>query len=88
MKAAVLYEFKTLLRVEDVDLGNPKAGEVRVKIVASGVCHSDYSVIHGVLGAKLPVVLGHEGAGVVEEVGPGVTLVKPGDHVVLSVVAN
>lgn len=88
MKAAILYEFKTPLRVEDVDLGNPKAGEVRVKIVASGVCHSDYSVIHGVLGAKLPAVLGHEGAGIVEEVGPGVTLVKPGDHVVLSVVAN
>jgi D-arabinose 1-dehydrogenase-like Zn-dependent alcohol dehydrogenase len=65
-----------------------QAGEVRVKIAASGVCHSDYSVIHGVLGAKLPAVLGHEGAGVVEEVGPGVTLVKPGDHVVLSVIAS
>ena len=88
MKAAVLYECKTPLRVEDVDLDNPKAGEVRVRIVASGVCHSDYSVIHGVLGAKLPAVLGHEGAGVVEEVGPGVTLVKSGDHVVLSVIAN
>src|SRR5712691_3917401 len=88
MKAAVLYEFKPPLRVEDVDLGNPKEGEVRVKIAASGVCHSDYSVIHGVLGAKLPAVLGHEGAGIVEEVGPRVTLVKPGDHVVLSVIAN
>jgi S-(hydroxymethyl)glutathione dehydrogenase / alcohol dehydrogenase len=84
MKAAVLYELKTLLKVEDVDLDNPKRGEVRVKIAANGVCHSDYSVIHGVLRSPLPVVPGHEGAGVVEEVGPDVTLVKPGDHVVLS----
>jgi NDMA-dependent alcohol dehydrogenase len=84
MKAAVLYELKTPLKVEEVDLDPPKAGEVRVKIAANGVCHSDYSVIHGVLRSPLPVVPGHEGAGVVEEVGPGVSLVKPGDHVVLS----
>src|SRR5713226_5280562 len=84
MKAAVLYELKTLLKVEDVDLDNPKAREVRVKIAANGVCHSDYSVIHGVLRSPLPVVLGHEGAGIVEEVGPDVSLVKAGDHVVLS----
>ena len=84
MKAAVLYELKTPLKVEDVDLDNPKAREVRVKIAANGVCHSDYSVIHGVLRSPLPVVLGHEGAGIVEEVGPEVNLVKAGDHVVLS----
>src|SRR5437870_429756 len=78
MRAAVLYELKTPLKVEDVDLDNPQGGEVRVKIAANGVCHSDYSVIHGVLRWPLPVVIGHEGAGVVEEVGPGVTLVKPG----------
>ena len=84
MKAAVLYELKTPLKVEDVDLDNPKAGEVRVKIVANGVCHSDYSVIHGVLRSPLPVVPGHEGAGIVEEVGPEVTMVKPGDHVAIS----
>jgi NDMA-dependent alcohol dehydrogenase len=84
MKAAVLYELKTPLKVDDIDLDNPKGGEVRVKIAANGVCHSDYSVIHGVIRWPLPVVIGHEGAGVVEEVGPGVTLVKPGDHVVLS----
>ena len=84
MKAAVLYELRTPLKVEDVDLDNPKGGEVLVKIAANGVCHSDYSVIHGVIRWPLPVVIGHEGAGVVEEVGPGVTLVKPGDHVVLS----
>src|SRR2546427_88182 len=84
MKAAVLYELKTPLKVEDLDLDNPKAREVRVKIAANGVCHSDYSVIHGVLRSPLPVVPGHEGAGIVEEVGPDVRLVKPGDHVVLS----
>jgi NDMA-dependent alcohol dehydrogenase len=86
MKAAVLYERKTPLKVEEVDLDAPKAGEVLVKVVANGVCHSDYSVMNGVLPFPLPVVPGHEGAGVVEEVGPGVTLVKPGDHVVLSAV--
>jgi S-(hydroxymethyl)glutathione dehydrogenase / alcohol dehydrogenase len=84
MKAAVLYELKTPLKVEDVDLEKPKSGEVLVKIFANGVCHSDYSVIHGVLRSPLPVVIGHEGAGIVQEVGPGVSLVKPGDHVVLS----
>jgi NDMA-dependent alcohol dehydrogenase len=84
MKAAVLYELKTPLKVEDVDLEKPKTGEVLVKIAANGVCHSDYSVIHGVLRSPLPVVIGHEGAGIVQEIGPGVSLVKPGDHVVLS----
>jgi S-(hydroxymethyl)glutathione dehydrogenase / alcohol dehydrogenase len=68
MKAAVLYERKTPLKVEDIDLDPPKAGEVLVKVVANGVCHSDYSVINGVLPLPLPVVPGHEGAGVVEEV--------------------
>jgi NDMA-dependent alcohol dehydrogenase len=84
MKAAVLHELKTALRVEDVDLDHPKEGEARVKIAANGVCHSDYSVIQGVIRFPLPVVVGHEGAGIVEEVGPGVTSVKAGDHVVLS----
>ncbi len=84
MKAAVLYEVDTPLKVEDVDLDSPKSGEVRVRIVANGVCHSDYSIIHGVLRSPLPMVPGHEGAGIVEEVGPNVSLVKPGDHVVLS----
>ena len=60
MKAAVLYERKTPLRIEDVELDPPKAGEVLVKVVANGVCHSDYSVIHGVVPFPLPIVLGHE----------------------------
>ena len=87
MKAAVLYARNTPLKVEEVDLDPPQAGEVLVKIVANGICHSDYSVMKGILQfPPLPTVLGHEGAGIVEEVGPGVTLVKVGDHVVLSAV--
>ena len=75
MKAAVLYAQNTLLKVEEVDLDPPQAGEVLVKIVANGICHSDYSVMKGILQfPPLPTVLGHEGAGIVEEVGPGVTL--------------
>lgn len=87
MKAAVLYERNAPIVIEDLDLAPPKAGEVLVKIVANGICHSDLSVVRGVLPFPLPTVLGHEGAGIVEEVGAGVTLVKPGDHVVLSAVS-
>lgn len=74
------------LEVIDVVVDPPKAGEVRVRMGASGVCHSDLSVVNGTLLSPLPSVLGHEGAGVVEEVGDGVTSVAPGDHVVLSFV--
>jgi len=83
MKAAVLYEVKQPLRVEEVDLDGPHDGEVLVRIGAAGVCHSDYHFMNGDLTVGLPCVLGHEGAGVVEEVGRGVTTVVPGDHVVL-----
>ena len=72
--------------VEDVTLDPPKAGEIRVKMGATGVCHSDLSVINGVLPLPPPMVLGHEGAGVVEELGAGVTSLAVGDHVVLSFV--
>ncbi len=84
MKAAVCYENNQPVRVEDVDQEGPRAAEVRVRMVASGVCHSDLSVVTGVLPLQLPCVLGHEGAGIIEEVGEGVTNVKKGDHVVLS----
>lgn len=83
VKAAVLYAVKQPLRVEDVRLDAPRDGEVLVRIGAAGVCHSDYHFMNGDLPIGLPCVLGHEGAGVVEEVGRGVTTVKPGDHVVL-----
>lgn len=85
VKAAVLYEVNQPIVVEEVDVDGPKAGEVLVKIAATGVCHSCYSVITGKEKWPLPAVLGDEGAGVVEAVGSGVSLVKPGDHVVLSI---
>lgn len=86
MKAAVLYEYKKPLVIEDVDLDEPRTGEVLVKIGAAGICRSDRHFMHGDARIKLPAVLGHEGAGTVKQVGPGVTLVKPGDRVILSFV--
>src|SRR5436189_6412908 len=85
-KAAVCNGINAVLEVVDVGLDGPQAGEVRVRVGASGVCHSDLSVVNGTLLSPLPAVLGHEGAGVVEAIGEGVTRVKPGDHVVLSFV--
>jgi len=85
MKAAVFYEHNAPLKVENIDIDKPKRGEVLVKIAASGVCHSDLSVMNGtMLFPPPPAVLGHEGAGVVQEVGAEVSTVSPGDHVVLS----
>lgn len=88
MKAAVCYEFGKPLVVEDVTLDPPKQGEVRVRIGATAICHSDIHVIRGELGGKTPLVPGHESAGWVDAVGEGVTLVKPGDQVVLSLLAS
>ena len=88
MKAAVLYEPFQPLSVEDLDLERPRRREVLVKLAASGVCHSDLHYIKGDRGHPMPVVLGHEGSGTVEEIGPGVTYAKPGDHVVLSFVPS
>lgn len=85
MKAAVLYEVGQPLRVENVTLGEPEANEVLVKLVATGVCHTDLANIKGDAPAPLPIVLGHEGAGIVEKVGPGVTSLQPGDHVIMMV---
>ena len=70
--------------IEDVELEGPRAGEVLVKIAASGVCRSDHHLVTGATPHPMPVVCGHEGSGVVAEVGKGVTHVRPGDHVVLS----
>ncbi len=88
MKAAVLYEKRRPLVVEELTLEGPREREVLVKLAASGVCHSDLHYIKGEREHPMPVVLGHEGAGIVEEVGPGVTYVRPGDHVVLSFVPS
>jgi len=85
MKAAVLYETNTPLKVEKVTLDEPQANEVLVKIMATGVCHSDLHFMKGEMPVPVPVVPGHEGAGIVEKVGPGVTTLQPGDHVVMMV---
>ncbi|HEX2172091.1 MAG TPA: Zn-dependent alcohol dehydrogenase [Dehalococcoidia bacterium] len=84
MKAAVLYERGTPLKVEEIEILEPRQGEVLVRLGASGVCHSDLHVVNGQIPSPLPIILGHEAAGTVERVGEGVTVVKPGDHVVLS----
>jgi S-(hydroxymethyl)glutathione dehydrogenase/alcohol dehydrogenase len=83
IRAAVLEEFGEPLVVQEVDLAEPHAGEVLVRLVACGVCHTDLYTASGAdPSGYSPTVLGHEGAGVVERVGEGVTLVEPGDHVV------
>src|SRR6266567_1395743 len=87
-RTAVLYRPGEAIRVEEVELDPPKDHEVQVKMVAAGICHSDYHIVVGDLPAYLPIALGHEGAGIVEEVGPGVTNCKPGDHVVLSFIPS
>ena len=81
--AAVLPELHAEFVVEDVELEEPRAGEAVVRVVACGVCHTDDITRHGDLPFPAPGVLGHEGAGVVESVGDGVTNVAPGDHVVI-----
>ena len=81
--AAILWEQGTPLSVETAELDAPGPGEVLIELKAAGVCHSDLHPARGDWPAKTPLVLGHEGAGIVREVGPSVTTVKAGDHVVL-----
>ncbi|HEX5705722.1 MAG TPA: Zn-dependent alcohol dehydrogenase [Pyrinomonadaceae bacterium] len=81
-KAAVLWEQGAPLSVEEAELEGPRAGEVLVEVRAAGVCHSDLHPARGEWPVRVPLVLGHEGAGVVREVGEGVTGVAAGDHVV------
>jgi S-(hydroxymethyl)glutathione dehydrogenase/alcohol dehydrogenase len=82
-RAAVAFEAKRPLEIVELDLDGPKAGEVLVEIMATGICHTDAYTLDGLDSEGLfPSILGHEGAGVVREVGPGVTSVKPGDHVI------
>ncbi len=90
IKAAVLHEMgaeqpyakSRPVRVEELELDPPERGEVLVRITAAGLCHSDLSILKGVRPRPLPMALGHEGAGIVEQVGPGVDDLEPGDHVV------
>lgn len=86
MKAVIAVGRNEPVSVEEVEVGEPGPGEVRVRMGASGVCHSDWSIIDGTIDRGYPLILGHEGAGTVERVGDGVTTVEEGDHVVLSYV--
>src|SRR5881409_2176940 len=82
-RAAVVFAAKQPLEIVEVDLDGPKQGEVLVEIMATGICHTDAYTLDGFDGEGIfPSILGHEGAGVVREVGPGVTSVKAGDHVI------
>ncbi|KIX78098.1 alcohol dehydrogenase, partial [Streptomyces sp. MBRL 601] len=77
------YEETAPVAVEELELGAPREGELRVRIAAASLCHSDLSVVNGDRVRPLPMALGHEAVGVVEETGPGVHRVAPGDHVAL-----
>ncbi|MEV4922210.1 Zn-dependent alcohol dehydrogenase [Streptomyces roseoverticillatus] len=83
----VIFDGKQSLVADDLEVREPGPGEVLVAVAAAGLCHSDLSVIDGTIPYPVPVVLGHEGAGVVQAIGPGVAHVAPGDHVALSTLA-
>jgi S-(hydroxymethyl)glutathione dehydrogenase/alcohol dehydrogenase len=85
MKAAVLFEIRKPLRIAELEIDTPGSQEVRIRTGAAGLCHSDFTIMHGGLSRPLPYVPGHESAGIVEAVGSEVTYVKPGDHVITHV---
>ena len=87
-KAAVLFEAHKPFEILELELDGPGPGEVLIKYVAAGLCHSDLHLLDGDLPPRFPIVGGHEGSGIIEEVGPGVTKVAPGDHVVCSFIPN
>lgn len=87
-KAAVLWELNAPWSVEEIELDPPGPGEVLVKLAASGMCHSDEHLVTGDLPFGLPIIGGHEGAGVVQQVGPGVSWLAPGDHVVFGFIPS
>ena len=84
IQAAVARDAGAELSIEALELEEPRDGEILVRVVATGVCHTDLVVMAGHLPTPMPAVLGHEGAGVVEKVGAGVSKVAPGDHVVMT----
>jgi S-(hydroxymethyl)glutathione dehydrogenase/alcohol dehydrogenase len=87
-RAAILWEVGKDWSVEEIELDPPKAGEVLVRLVGSGLCHSDEHLVTGDLPFALPIIGGHEGAGVVEEIGPGVDWLAPGDHVIFGFIPS
>ncbi|HEU0191081.1 MAG TPA: NDMA-dependent alcohol dehydrogenase [Mycobacterium sp.] len=88
-KGALLWEFNKPWSVEEIEIGEPQKHEVKIQMEAAGMCHSDYHLMTGSIPmAGFPVLGGHEGAGIVTEVGPGVEDLAPGDHVVLSFIPS
>lgn len=87
-KAAVLFDAGKPFELMELDLDGPGPGEVLIKYTAAGLCHSDLHLIDNDLVPRFPIIGGHEGAGIIEDVGPGVTKVQPGDHVVCSFIPN
>src|ERR1700759_2238679 len=87
-RAAVLRGEAQDFEITELNMDPPKAGEVLIRFVAAGLCHSDEHLRHGAIVPRFPIVGGHEGAGIIEEIGPGVTRVKPGDHVVCSFIPS
>ena len=87
-RAAVVDEGSTAFEIRELDVDEPGPGEVHLRFVAAGLCHSDLHLIDGDLTPRHPIVAGHEGSGIVESVGPGVTKVAPGDHIVCSFVPS
>ena len=87
-RAAVCRAFGQPLEIEEVALTEPAQGEIRVAIKACAICHSDIFYVDGAWGDDLPAVYGHEASGVIEAVGPGVHRVKPGDHVIATLIRN
>jgi Zn-dependent alcohol dehydrogenase len=88
VKAAVCREFGKSLVIENLEIDPPGNGEVKVKLAACAICHSDIHYMEGAWGGSLPAVYGHEASGVVEETGPDVDLIKPGDHVVVTLIRS
>ena len=84
VRAAVAYEGRRLFSIEELELSGPGPDDILVRIIGVGLCHTDVKALAGGMGVPKPVVLGHEGAGIVERVGERVTKVRPGDHVVLT----
>jgi Zn-dependent alcohol dehydrogenase len=86
-KAVIARTVGKPITVEEIEVAPPRHGEVTVRLAACGVCHSDLSATNGTIGYPLPLVLGHEGAGIISDVGEGVRRLKPGDHVITSFVS-
>ena len=82
--AAIVWEGGDDFQLEEVELEAPRADEVLVRVVASGMCHTDVAIKNQDVNFPVPLILGHEGSGIVEAVGSAISHVKPGDHVVLS----